>query len=74
MKRVIFNQKRGVGKSTIVCHLAAICAHCGYKTLGGVDLDLPGNSTEYRLGRHAQATELNPRTLLRAGALFQLPR
>jgi chromosome partitioning protein len=44
MKRVIFNQKSDEGKSTIVCHLAAICAHRGYRTLG-VDLDLEGNST-----------------------------
>ena len=49
MRRVIFNQKGGVGKSTITCNLAAISAQQGKRTLV-VDLDVQGNSTQYLLG------------------------
>lgn len=50
MRRVVFNQKGGVGKSTITCNLAAISAHQGQRTLV-IDLDPQGNSTHYLLGR-----------------------
>ncbi len=50
MRRVVFNQKGGVGKSTITCNLAAISAHQGKRTLV-IDLDPQGNSTHYLLGR-----------------------
>ncbi|NOQ76951.1 MAG: AAA family ATPase [Methylococcaceae bacterium] len=49
MRRVIFNQKGGVGKSTITCNLAAISAVEGKRTLV-IDLDIQGNSTQYLLG------------------------
>ena len=52
MRRVIFNQKGGVGKSTITCNLAAISAENGYKTLV-LDLDPQSNSTQYLLGQHS---------------------
>lgn len=43
---VVFNQKGGVGKSTISTNLAAQSAKLGHKTLL-VDLDAQGNSTHY---------------------------
>jgi chromosome partitioning protein len=49
MKRVVFNQKGGVGKSTITCNLAAIAACRGQRTLV-VDLDPQSNSSRYLLG------------------------
>ncbi len=52
MRRVVFNQKGGVGKSTITCNLAAIAAHQGQRTLL-VDLDPQGNSSRYVLGEGA---------------------
>ena len=56
MKRVIFNQKGGVGKSTITCNLAAISAASGARTLV-VDLDPQGNSTQYLWGASFEDTE-----------------
>jgi chromosome partitioning protein len=52
MRQVVFNQKGGVGKSTITCNLAAISAQQGRRTLV-VDLDAQGNSTRYLLGEQA---------------------
>lgn len=50
MRRVVFNQKGGVGKSTITCNLAAISAANGLRTLV-VDLDPQCNSSHYLLGK-----------------------
>ena len=55
MPLVVFNQKGGVGKSTITCNLAAISASQGLRTLV-IDLDAQGNSSAYLLG-HAPAPE-----------------
>ncbi len=49
MHRVVFNQKGGVGKTSITCNLAAIGAAQGLKTLV-IDLDVQGNSTHYLVG------------------------
>jgi len=57
MKRVVFNQKGGVGKSTITCNLAAIAAARGARTLV-IDLDPQANSTQYLLGAGANELEL----------------
>ena len=67
MRTVVFNQKGGVGKSTITCNLAAIGAAQGLRTLV-VDLDTQGNATRYLLGaradaRHAGAADFFEQTL-----------
>ncbi|CAM3461916.1 ParA family protein [Polaromonas hydrogenivorans] len=49
MPCVVFNQKGGVGKSTITCNLAAISASQGLRTLV-IDLDPQGNSSAYLMG------------------------
>jgi len=56
MRRVIFNQKGGVGKSSITANLAAISAVRGRDTLV-VDLDPQGNSSQYLLGDAWESTE-----------------
>jgi chromosome partitioning protein len=54
MRRVVFNQKGGVGKSTITCNLAAVAASQGQRTLV-IDLDPQGNATRYLGGGRGDA-------------------
>ena len=56
MRRVVFNQKGGVGKSSIASNLAAISAYRGLKTLL-IDLDPQCNSTQYLLGRDFKTSD-----------------
>ncbi len=58
MPLVVFNQKGGVGKSTITCNLAAISASQGWRTLV-IDLDAQGNSSSYLQGKQATAEQPN---------------
>ncbi len=55
MRRVIFNQKGGVGKSSITVNLAALAAERGRRVLV-VDLDAQCNASQYLLGRHDEVT------------------
>lgn len=52
MRRVVFNQKGGVGKSSITVNLAAISASQGRRTLV-LDLDPQCNASQYLLGEVA---------------------
>lgn len=52
MRHVVFNRKGGVGKTSVVCNLAAVSASEGCKTLV-VDLDPQANSSHYLLGHDA---------------------
>ena len=52
LTRVVFNQKGGVGKSSITINLAAISAQKGLRTLV-IDLDPQANSSQYLLGEDA---------------------
>lgn len=58
MRQVVFNRKGGVGKSSIVCNLAAVSAVRGKRTLI-VDLDPQANATHYLLGPDAAEAKPN---------------
>lgn len=58
MRHVVFNRKGGVGKSSVVCNLAAVSAAEGRKTLV-VDLDPQANASQYLLGEAASDSTPN---------------
>lgn len=62
MIRVVFNQKGGVGKSSLTTNLAAIGASRGVNTLL-IDLDPQCNSTQYLLGEDVSVVEKTVRDL-----------
>lgn len=71
MRRVVFNQKGGVGKSSITVNLAAISASRGIKTLV-IDLDPQCNSTHYLLGDDSDKPELDIYSFFDSTLSFQL--
>lgn len=54
--RVVFNQKGGVGKTTLLCNLAAIAASRGQRTLV-IDLDAQCNASQYLLSSGQRQAE-----------------
>ncbi len=71
MIRVVFNQKGGVGKSSIAVNLAAISAFHGLKTLV-IDLDPQCNSTHYLLGDDSNSPDSDIRDFFEQTLSFQL--
>ncbi len=71
VKRVVFNQKGGVGKSSIAVNLAAISAARGKKTLV-VDLDPQCNSSHYMLGEEYLDIKPDMRDFFESVLSFQL--
>ncbi|MCP4598436.1 ParA family protein [Neptuniibacter sp.] len=71
MRRVVFNQKGGVGKSSIAVNLAAISAARGIRTLV-IDLDPQCNSSHYLLGEDYMDVQPDIRDFFEQTLTFQL--
>jgi chromosome partitioning protein len=71
MRHVIFNQKGGVGKSSITVNLAAISAKQGKRTLV-MDLDPQCNSTSYLLGDKVERVDATIADFFRQFLYFRL--
>lgn len=71
MLRVVFNQKGGVGKSSITANLAAISANEGVKTLV-VDLDPQCNASHYLLGKDAEIGDISIAGFYKQSLSFRL--
>ncbi len=69
MRRVVFNQKGGVGKSSITVNLAAISAASGRRTLI-LDLDPQCNASQYLLGEAAVYERDKPELTPNIGQFF----
>ncbi len=70
MRRVVFNQKGGVGKSSIAVNLAALSASKGLRTLL-IDLDPQCNSSQYLLGERATYGNNNPVLTPNMGTFYE---
>ncbi len=71
MRRVVFNQKGGVGKSSIAANLAAISASEDIKTLV-VDLDPQCNASRYLLGKDVEVGDVNIASFFKQSLSFRL--
>lgn len=71
MKRAVFNQKGGVGKTSITCNLAAAMAKSGRKTLV-VDLDAQANSSRYLLGDRMERVQATVADFFNSTLSFRL--
>ncbi len=71
MRRVVFNRKGGVGKSSITANLAAISANEGIKTLV-VDLDPQCNASHYLLGREVEIGDVSVAEFFKQSLTFRI--